>query len=314
MTGAALAMTELNTYPSLAQLMESVLSVWPEHQKYLRTRFANNDDAFLKRTDELAGLALTLTGDRLRSFCEDYRWMCENFIEEQLYFQRHSTYRLSSFEEANREVYSNAAYMQRYVNGILLSQVFWGNHAKAIDLFRTEFLPKNKAGTDYLEVGPGHGLFFYFAAQNTNNITLTGWDVSDTSINSARAAMQKMGVASDRFNLVHQDILAADCPAEQFDAVVISEVLEHLEQPEVALKSLHRALRRGGRIFINAPVNSPAPDHIYLWRTTEDLEALVQYSGFTIEQADYLPITGKTLEYCRKYNADISCVFIARKT
>ncbi len=303
----------LRGYPALKQLVEAMLAVWPEHRKYLATRFADNPPAFLQRTEEAAQLVLTLAGDTLATHCEDYRWMCANYMEEQVYFHRHGHYRLSRFDEVNREVYSNPAYMQRYVHGLLLSEILWINHATAMDLFRTEFLPENQPGADYLEVGPGHGLFFYFAAREARNATLTGWDISATSIAATRDAMRHLGVADARYRLVQQDMFAADCPAECFDAVVISEVLEHLETPDVALAALHRAMRKGGRIFINAPVNAPAPDHIYLWRSPEELAALVADSGFTVERAHYLPIAGRSLDYCRKHNADISCVFIARK-
>ena len=309
----ASTMAELQDHPSLARIAEATLAVWPEHRKYLATRFRDNAPDFLARTEELASLALLTMGDVLTTYCEDYRWMCANYVEEQIHFQRHGTYRLANFEEVNREIYGNPAYMQRYVHGLLLSEILWINHARAIDLFRTQFLPGNREGADYLEVGPGHGLFFYFAAMETRYASLTGWDISDTSIAETREAMHKMGVADARYQLIQQDLFAADSPAERFDAVVISEVLEHLETPDLALKALHRVLRHNGRIFINAPVNAPAPDHIYLWRTTEALAELVQACGFTIEQAHYLPIAGKSLEYCRKYQVDISCVFIARK-
>lgn len=300
------------SYPSIDQMMEAVLAVWPEHSKALQTRFKEDDEAFLARTEEVASLASTLIGDELTGYAQDYRWMCENFLEEQLHFRRHGDYRLKSFAEAEREVYGKPEYMGRYVRGILLSQVFWKNHAYAIDLFRQKFLGTNKGG-DYLEVGPGHGLFFYFAAQNNRFQSLTGWDVSDSSITATRHAMQKFGVPPSRFKLVHQDILASNSPAEQFDAVVISEVLEHLEQPDVALASLHRALRPGGRIFINVPINSPAPDHIYLWRTTEEVNAFVRKAGFEIAEEHALPIAGYTLDYARKHAIDISCVLIGVK-
>ncbi len=303
----------LQDHPSLARIVDAVLMAWPEHKKYIGGRFRDNSLEFLQRTDAVAKQALLLMGDELPRYSEDYRWMCANYMEEQIYFQRHGEYRLQNFAEVNREIYSNAAYMGRYVRGILISQILWINHAVAMDLFRTQFLPIAQPGADYLEVGPGHGLFFYFASGDPRYATLTGWDISDTSIAATRQAMQDMGVAASRYRLVQQDIFDANCPAECFDAVVISEVLEHLEAPDVALKSLHHAMRKNGRIFINVPINAPAPDHIYLWRSTEEFAALVRECGFIIEQENYLPIAGKSLDYCRKYNVDISCVFIARK-
>ncbi len=73
------------------------------------------------------------------------------------------------------------------------------------------------------------------------------------------------------------------------------------------------ALRPGGRLFLNIPVNSPAPDHIYLWRDPEEIRAMIIDHGYEIESFSALPPTGKTLEQAKKFNLDISCIAIARK-
>src|SRR3712207_7808068 len=54
---------------------------------------------------------------------------------------------------------------------------------------------------------------------------------------------------------------------------VISEVLEHLEQPGQALAFLRDCMTADGRIFINVPLNSPSPDHIYLLSSPEDVRS-----------------------------------------
>ena len=144
--------------PHLLKIIATQLSVWPEHAKYLTARFAEDSPDFRTRSDEIANLVLLLVDDRLGEVCADYRWMCENFLDEELYFRRHKRYRLATFAEANNKVYSNTEYMSRYVNGILLSQLFWHNHAVAMDLFRTRFLPSLPKDFRHVEVGPGHGL------------------------------------------------------------------------------------------------------------------------------------------------------------
>jgi hypothetical protein len=77
----------------------------------------------MSRLDYVAADVVALTGKELDTFADDYRWMCEVFREEQFYFRRHKRYRRSTIEEAIRDVYANAPYMARYVNGILLTQV-----------------------------------------------------------------------------------------------------------------------------------------------------------------------------------------------
>lgn len=303
---------KLEPYPHLGAIVAEVLRVWPEHHRYCQARFRDDDDAFLQRTDEFASLALTNVGDELTRYVEDYRWMSERFVEEEIFFQREGKYRLSTFQEAYKEVYSDLEYMSRYVRGILISQVIWDPHARAFDAFREEFLRAIPEGSSYLEVGPGHGFFLYFASLSASISRLEAWDVSKASIQETKAALGKLGVSRD-ITIIEQDVLKAPTRHDEFDAAVISEVLEHLERPDLALRSLCSALKVGGRIFINAPINSPAPDHIYLWRTTQEFAKFVEDQGFRIDVAHYLPVTGYTLERAVKFNTSISCVIIATK-
>ncbi|HLG87701.1 MAG TPA: class I SAM-dependent methyltransferase [Alphaproteobacteria bacterium] len=233
-------------------------------------------------------------------------------MEEELHFRRHQRYRLQTFAEADREVYSNPAYMSRYVNGILISQLFWRNHAQALDLFRTAFLPRLPDRFNHLEVGPGHGLFLSYAALDSRCKAATGWDVSSSSVHATRHALEIFGIRRP-IDLTVQNVLEAPAQREQFDSAIISEVLEHLEQPRKALETLFASLRPGGMIFINVPINSPAPDHIYLWTTPEAVAQLIHEAGFDIETFYELPMTGFTLERARRTRAGISCVAFARK-
>lgn len=303
---------DLKHYPALAKLVAEQLKAWPEHELYLEKRFCDEDPERLLRINDIGSKALRIIDNRLPTFCSDYRWMCENFLEEEIYFFRNGKYRYASFAEVDHFVYSDDAYMSRYVNGILLSQVFWQNHASAMDIFRTAFLPGNVEGFDHLEVGPGHGLFLALAASDTRCASVTAWDVSPSSIAATTAALAKMGV--DRpVKLEVNDILAKSVQNSAFDSIIISEVLEHLEQPEVALRNLYAGLRPGGRIFINIPVNSPAPDHIFLWTDTDQVEKLITDCGFVIESNHYFPLSGWTLERARRHKTSISCVVFATK-
>jgi 2-polyprenyl-3-methyl-5-hydroxy-6-metoxy-1,4-benzoquinol methylase len=287
--------------------------VWPEHLTYCEARFLADDDPFERRMNETSDLILKNVGDQLRLYCEDYRWMCEEFINEEIHFRRTGQYRLSTFEDAYREVYSDPNYMGRYVRGILISQLVWDAHARAFDFFRTEFLPRLPDKADYLEVGPGHGLFLYNAAKAPNVGRLEAWDVSQSSIAETRAALKRLGVTRD-ISIVEQDVLKAPSRHAEFDGAVISEVLEHLERPDLAIKSLHAALRPGGRIFINAPINSPAPDHIYLWETSEALVQMIEDQGFVCEEIRLFPVTGASLELAIRKRLSISVIVIGRKS
>jgi SAM-dependent methyltransferase len=311
-TVGADAVSEIAGYPNIGRIVDRLLAIWPEHEKYVRTRFAGDDAAFLARMEQVSGLILTIVGDELELYCNDYRWMCEEFLKEEIFFRREGSYRLSTFDEAYAEVYGVDAYMSRYVRGILISQLIWKPHAQAFDYYRTQFLTRLPEHSSYLEVGPGHGLFLYFASQAANLDILEAWDVSASSIAETHSTLKALG-ATREIKIIEQDVLKAPSRHDEFDGAVISEVLEHLERPDLALRSLHAALKPGGRIFINAPLNSPAPDHIYLWRTPDEFRTFVTDQGFEIESFELFPVTGATIERALKFNLSISCIVVGRK-
>ena len=62
------------------------------------------------------------------------------------------------------------------------------------------------------------------------------------------------------------DICTHSLTPEEFDVVVISEVLEHLHSPHLALDNIRAALRPGGRLILSTPFALPiheAPHDYY---------------------------------------------------
>ena len=305
-------------HPALSTLIERQLSHWPEHRPFLEASFKNRSDATLGVSQALSTAILTLAQDTpggLATLVDDYRFLCEVItLPEEIHFRRHGCYRLTRFEDANAECYANAAFMARYMNGLLLSNVFWANHANAFTHFATQYLPRLAPGSRHLEIGPGHGLLLYFASQCAAVSTITGWDVSPTSIEKTRSALARLGARLSP-ELALQDMFLAEAPSpdQRFDSLVMSEILEHLEDPGAALLAAGRALRPGGHLFVNVPANSPAPDHLFLINSPEHAASLVQQAGFEVVEVQAFPMSGATLERARKHKLAISCVVIARK-
>src|SRR5205085_1371454 len=140
------------------------------HERYLRVNVGERDEALLGFSEELSAIVCALgrghAGDEgqdgLASLVADYRFICEKIVlPEELYFRRHGTYRLKTFEEAYRTVYSDRAFMTRYMNGLLVTDVIWINHCRCMMNYRQDFLPRLKPGASLLEIGPGHGLLLY---------------------------------------------------------------------------------------------------------------------------------------------------------
>lgn len=303
---------------ALTLLLDRIRQRWPAHEKFVRKSFDSRPPAVMETSRRLADCILKLAGGDdagLDALVDDYRFLCEQIIlPEEIHFRRNGTYRLSSFAEAEAECYADPAFMARYMNGLLLSDLMWVNHVNSVTTFIDDYLPRLPANASHLEIGPGHGIFLYFAAVSGRVATVTGWDVSPTSIAHTRNALASLGVPTPPDLRVQNMFDAAPVSdADRFDSVTMSEVLEHLEDPLAALRAVHQVIRPGGLIFVNVPANSPAPDHIFLFENLEQARALVQESGFAIEQTAAFPMVGATLEQAERKKLVVSCVVVGRK-
>jgi SAM-dependent methyltransferase len=85
------------------------------------------------------------------------------------------------------------------------------------------------------------------------------------------------------------DLPVDDC---RFDAVVCSQVLEHVPNPEASLRELHRVLRIGGTLWLSAPFVWPLHEQPYdFFRySSHGLRALLTAVGF--EDVDVRGDTG----------------------
>lgn len=303
---------ELSEYPSLSKIVMAQLNEWPEHEPFLKLRFSGLTNSALALSEQLAEMVLKLVGNDLPSYSRDYHWMCKMLIEEDLYFRRKGRYRRTTFEEAYKDIYSNSEYMERYIRGLLFSQLLWRNQAQSFEFYVSRFLKRLNKGSKYLEIGPGHGLLMYFASLCHEVETLVGWDVSKSSLDATKVALNTFDVQKPIF-LSERNILIPFDAAEVFDGVVVSEALEHLDRPDLALEHIHSVMAPGGLLFLNVPCNSPAPDHIFHWDAPESVIDLVLSKGYAVLEKAFAPSTGYTEEQARKRNVSLNVLLVARK-
>lgn len=293
------------------RLVDGVLGTWPEHAGFLERSFRERDASELALTEQLAELVLRLHSEEVDRLSGGYRWMCEMVLEEDFEFKRSGHYRYSSFEEVDRLVYRDRVRMGQYMSGLLLSAVLWTNHVRSMAQYLGPFLGGNRDAYRHLEVGPGHGLLLYLAAADPRCSSVTGLDISAESLSRTQQALERLGSPKPAACLAC-DIAAPITTQQSFDSVVISEVCEHLEAPQLALENLRRVMEPGGRIFVNMPINAPAIDHIYLLRTPEEVVELVRSAGFEIESTLNAPTSGYSEARARKLGASISVCVIGR--
>lgn len=295
--------------PSLAKALEAQKRVSPAHTKFLDRRLSNADATEQAFLDKIASWIFKLFPDGIDELASDYAWLCEQQIEEELYFRRNKRYRLNTFQEALDAVYSDREYMTKYMNGLLMTQLWWSNHSAVMQYYAGTYLNSLEPGARVLEIGPGHGLLSYMAGENPNCDQIECWDISPASMDLTKGALDRLSASNDiKLRLV--DLF--DAPSGDFDAVIFCEILEHMEHPKEALEKLRAQLAPKGTVFINMPINSPAPDHLFNQPTPEDLAVFIEAAGLEIVDHRYFPATNYSLERARDKALTINCVFVAK--
>ena len=296
--------------PSITRLVGAITAVWPEHEDYLAKSFAARTAGLLDTSERMATAVLELAADNVEGTARDYRWLCDRIREEELNFARTDAYRFSTFEETNAHVYSDDAFMTRYMNGLLFSHVLWFMHASSLHFFSQRLAARVQRGGKVLEVGSGHGLLLFLALRDLGMSEAVAWDLSPVSLEHTKAALGRLG-ALDRARFAVQDMHQAQATGETFNLVILSHLLEHLDEPVAALGTVKSLLAKGGYIFVNLPLNAPMPDHLQLLRSPEEAAKILTDGGFRVIEIASHTTQAMPLGRALKRKAAVTCSIIA---
>lgn len=161
--------------------------------------------------------------------------------------------------------------------------------------FITESLQKEiPANAHVLDVGCGNGVISRHLGQFGYNVL--GIDISQKTIDVARSKNKLPNVA---FEAISAEELTAK--GQQYDAVICSEVLEHLHHPEVLLRTIYASLKDNGILVVTVPngmgprevcVTKPmlkARNNPGLWSFINKVKSALGFKGTTVQsQADNL--------------------------
>jgi SAM-dependent methyltransferase len=103
-------------------------------------------------------------------------------------------------------------------------------------------------GSRVLEIGCGVGAQTRILARNSPTATFTSIDVSPASVQTARGVIERLGIRNVRFEV--GDLFDLGYPDASFDHLFVCFVLEHLDRPVDALRSLRRLLTPGGTLTV----------------------------------------------------------------
>lgn len=210
----------------------------------------------------------------------DYLKMINDMRSESIYFFKNNKYRCESQAEANNLVYSKPEVMKYYMNALLISQVLWVHHFNTYLFFKKTLQDIFSENHKYsvLDVGPGHGLFSFIIKSNVKKIMKL--DIVDVSLTSLEMTKSIVGY-DDIINYYETDIFFFNKPGK-YDLIILGEILEHLDDPKLILTKLKKHLKVKGFLWITTPTNSPALDHVYLFKTKSEVLSLIEETGLVI--------------------------------
>lgn len=154
---------------------------------------------------------------------------------------------------------------------------------------------KAHAGQRVLEVGAGIGTITDLLAQGREKVVAL--EVDDFYVKRLRNRFR------DRRNVVpyKADVALADWErlrAERFDSIVLSNVLEHIEDDAGAVRRFAQILGRGGKVLILVPAlpmlfgaMDEAVGHFRRY-TMSSLRSVLEDNGFSVEVLEWMNLVG----------------------
>lgn len=274
--------------PNLAALERRLAEKFPYFAKVVSKRMDDFGQPWIDDFEDELRVFFAGDASALDKATDGYGVFALDAMKLQKRFDKERQYIPKSYADVAAKVYHSPAYMfDLYLPGILLSQFLWHHHYQQLTFFRDRFVPRAKdlGARSFYDVGVGTGFYSKEMLQALPEARGTGCDISEHSLEHTRRMLERWGL-DGRYEPLRLDILTADLPPA--DCIVSVEVLEHLEDPPAFLRALNRMLRPGGVGYITAAINAPNADHIYLYRSIQDVLGEIEGAGFKVlEQEEY---------------------------
>ena len=274
---------KLEDCPELQKIVDLISEQNPLQKKRIHAFLKNQSEEYWNFAEELSDILnhsfLVTDEDRIQA-AKSYNKMCMDFLAEQIRFRKTGVYRINDANVVQKTVYNDLVVMRYYMVGLLLSYLFWANHYELFQFFLKN-LPKHEIKS-YLEVGVGHGLFTSTMLSQFRSIKATIVDISETSIRTAKEILETFQVDHSPINFIHGDYLKTSLDESGFDFIIMGEVLEHVNDAPAFMNRTKALLSPHGAIYLSTAANSPALDHVYHFRSEDEIRDLLRNAGFKI--------------------------------
>ena len=151
---------------------------------------------------------------------------------------------------------------------------------------RMHWIRDNVMGDKILDIGCSQGIGPILLGRSGKQVT--GVDISQKAVDEANEALEKEDSAvKEKVNFKKSDFLAYDANKEQFDTITITEVLEHLVNPEDFIEKAKDLLVDNGTLIVTVPFG--INDHIDHKKTYYFLDLYqMLYKNFDINNVSIL--------------------------
>ncbi|MGA8428585.1 MAG: class I SAM-dependent methyltransferase [Candidatus Sulfotelmatobacter sp.] len=167
-----------------------------------------------------------------------------------------------------------------------IQRTLWRVAASLFGNFFLFYLPYRGAARILLEVGCGTGSDLDWARQH-------GWDVHGLELSEGAVKIAR----ENGLDVQRSTFEGANLSANSFDCILMSQVLEHLYSPKLALRRCHEILRPGGLLLIAVPKfdswtrhalgsywhNLQFPVHLHHFNQPV-LERMIRDAGFQVRE------------------------------
>ncbi|WP_022752760.1 class I SAM-dependent methyltransferase [Butyrivibrio fibrisolvens] len=150
------------------------------------------------------------------------------------------------------------------------------------DEFVIEQLKELKAGSSLLDCGAGEQKY----RKNCNHLKYTSQDFCEYD-GKATAGLDRNGKWDTSKIDIISDIINIPVDEESFDAILCTEVFEHIAKPDLAVREFSRILKNNGKLILTAPFASythMAPYHFCTGFDKYWYYSILEENGFIIEK------------------------------
>ncbi|MCB1194646.1 class I SAM-dependent methyltransferase [bacterium] len=299
------------------RILNEIYEKSPLQKKRIQTYLASRTEKYFTAAEQFSRDYLSyieFVKIPLSYVVDAYLQLCSDALKCQKYFMKTGKYPLEFAADVYDELYNDPVRMRSHMIGLALSQFLWPSHYEMHLLFDTALADRAATVKTYLEIGPGHGLYLRKAIARLNlNTRFTAVDISSESIGITRSLLQFFNPECTAIDYITQDMLKLDFP-DGYDFITMGEVLEHVNYPDKLLTKLCSLLRPSGRSFISTCVNAPSIDHVYHFKSVEQIRDMAESCGLEILDERILPVDNLPLEQIIEMKLTINWCAVVKKT